>query len=230
MNDERDRIFDLPDMEPEESAAENSPAPPKPSERVSPPDPEQPKSDHSYKVEIYDWIQSIVSTIIVVMLLFFFVGRQISVEGPSMNQTLHDTDRILITQQYTAPKNGDIVIIHTAHYGDTPIVKRVIAVAGQTIDYDYATSTVYVDGVALDEPYINNPPMRSWIADFSGEMTVPEGFVFVMGDNRNESTDSRSDSVGFVDTRNIVGTVHMIVFPAKDGFGDREWDRFGLVR
>jgi len=183
-----------------------------------------------YRLELYDWVQCIVSTIIIVMLLFFFVGRQISIDGPSMMQTLHDTDRVLITQQYTEPKNGDIVIIHTVAYGSTPIVKRVIAVAGQTIDYDYETNTVLVDGVAISEPYVNNPPMNHWIEDADGQLVVPEGFVFVMGDNRNNSTDSRSSDIGFVDTRNIVGTVHFNIFPAKNSSGAREWSRFGIIK
>ena len=98
---------------------------------------------------------------------------------------------------------------------DTPIVKRVIATGGQTVHIDYSTSTVYVDGVALDEPYINEL-MRMPMGETITDVTVPEGSVFVMGDNRNNSSDSRVPELGTVDERYILGEVLLVLFPFQN--------------
>ncbi|MDR0916766.1 MAG: signal peptidase I [Oscillospiraceae bacterium] len=193
------------------------------------------------QLNAYDWVQTVVSTVLVLLLVFFFAARQISVEGPSMLKTLvgsstsYDSnrtgDRVLITSQYTSPKVGDIVIIHVESFGDVPIVKRVIAVAGQTLSFDTTTHRVVRDGVPLDEPYINEPPMQWWITWAGSEtITVPDGTVFVMGDNRNHSSDSRSNEVAFVDTRTVIGTVQLILLPGIDDSGTRDWGRFGIVK
>ncbi|MDR3209053.1 MAG: signal peptidase I [Oscillospiraceae bacterium] len=179
----------------------------------------------SFSREMYDWIQCIVSTVVLILLLFTFVGRQIGVIGPSMLDTLHDKDRLIITNLFYTPKYGDIIIIKTDFFGDNPIVKRVIATEGQTVDIDFGTHEVKVDGVILNEPYINEPTAKR--EDFSGPVTVPPGCLFVMGDNRNYSTDSRSETVGFVDTRNVLGKVLLIVLPGTDSFGLRDWSRVG---
>lgn len=96
-----------------------------------------------------------------------------------------------------------------------PIVKRIIAVEGQTVDIDYQTGTVYVDGEALDEPYLNEPMEEPWYEDLTS-VTVPEGSVFVMGDNRNHSNDSRDVTLGTVDTRYLLGKAEFICFPFSD--------------
>jgi signal peptidase I len=180
------------------------------------------------RLEIYDWLQCIVSTMIVVILAFIFIGRQISVVGDSMFQTLHDNDKVLVTNVFYTPEYGDIVIIKAESFGETPLVKRVIATEGQEINIDFASHVVTVDGVALDEPYINEP--TSVEGDFRGPVKVPEGCIFVMGDNRNRSTDSRFERVGFVDTRNVLGKVHFVTMPGKDGnYGLRDWSRVGSV-
>ena len=190
---------------------------------------EQDETDNNGKarMELYDWLQCIVSAVLCGILIFVFVGRVIGVDGTSMFDTLHNEDKGFMTDIFYTPKNGDIVIFHSDAYGDTPLVKRVIAVAGQTVDINFDTSEVSVDGVILQEEYIYEPTKSR--QDFSGPVTVPEGYIFVMGDNRNASRDSRSDAVGLIDTRNILGKVHLITIPGKDDFGLRKWSRIGSV-
>ena len=121
-----------------------------------------------------------------------------------------------------APKQGDVVVLTQEFRGITePIVKRIIATGGQTVDIDYAAGTVSVDGVALEEDYINfEPMMEPWYENLRN-ITVPEGSVFVMGDNRNHSNDSRDVLLGTVDARRIIGSAWVILFP----FGD-----FGMIQ
>ena len=117
---------------------------------------------------------------------------------------------------YTDPQPGDIVVL-TKEFDAArgPIVKRIIAVEGQTVDIDYQTGAVYVDGEALDEPYLNEPMEEPWYEDLTS-VTVPEGSVFVMGDNRNHSNDSRDVTLGTVDTRYLLGKAEFICFPFSD--------------
>lgn len=180
-------------------------------------------------MELYDWLQCIVSAIICGIFIFVFIGRTIGVEGDSMRETLYYYDRVIMTNLFYTPKNGDIVVFRSPSevFDNVPLVKRVIAVAGQTIDIDFETGDVYVDGEIIDEPYIREPTQRR--LDFRGPLIVPEGHIFVMGDNRNHSTDSRASSVRFVDTRYVLGKVLFIVIPGADSFGKRDWSRFGLV-
>ena len=179
------------------------------------------------RLEVLDWIQCLVSTLIVVVIVFIFVGRTIGVDGASMERTLKDSDQVILTDIFYKPKYGDIVIIHVDAYNEVPLVKRVIATAGQTVDIDAITHEVTVDGVVLDEPYIREPTAR--LEDFVGPVVVPAGCIFVMGDNRNASMDSRSSRVGFVDVRNVLGKVHVIAMPGKDAYGNRDWGRIGSV-
>lgn len=179
------------------------------------------------RLDAYDWIQSIVSTLLIVIIAFIFIGRQIGVDGTSMRDTLHHEDSVFVTSLFYTPKYGDILIIKVAAYGDTPLVKRVIATEGQTININFDTSEVSVDGVVLSEPYIREPTKVRH--NFEGEVTVPEGCVFVMGDNRNASIDSRHELVGFVDVRNIIGKVHVILLPGADQYEARDWSRIGSV-
>ena len=148
------------------------------------------------------------------MLLFSFAVRLVDVVGESMLPTLEDGDKIIVSDLFYTPKQGDIIVFRKDEYRPQPLVKRVIAVAGQKIDIDFNTGTVYVDGEAIDEPYIAEPTVDP--LDFNGEVTVPEGCVFVMGDNRNHSTDSRYDTIGFVDERCIMGKVYFTLFPLKN--------------
>ncbi len=191
--------------------------------------PEKKKNEPEEKkvgLELYDWVQCIVAAVLCGILIFIFIGRIIGVEGSSMLNTLHDNDIVVMSNLFYTPGYGDIVIVDTDAF-DTPLVKRVIATEGQTIDIDFDTGDVMIDGRVIIEDYIREPTMNS--EGFTGPQTVPEGCVFVMGDNRNASSDSRSADVGMIDTRNILGKVLFLIIPGKDEYNPREWDRFGSV-
>jgi signal peptidase I len=178
-------------------------------------------------MELYDWLQCVVTAVVFGILIFVFIGRTIGVDGRSMLQTLHHEDRVIMWSLFYKPARGDIVIIRTSSYGDKPLVKRIIAVGGDTVDINFETGDVSVNGAVLDENYINEPTRKE--LDFKGPVVVPEGHIFVLGDNRNESLDSRSSSVGFVDARNVLGKVLIVVVPGKNEFGLRDWSRLGSV-
>lgn len=167
----------------------------------------------------YTWLQAMSMALLILLVIFTFFGRIISVEGSSMVPTLVDGDMMFVRCLGYEPEQGDIVVLRK-DFGSihSPIVKRVIAVGGQTVEIDYDTSTVYVDGVALDEPYRNDPHMER--PDGADEQRtyweVPEGSIFVMGDNRNASTDSRNDALGVVDTRYVIGEVMGVILPPQD--------------
>ncbi len=161
--------------------------------------------------EIYDWAQCIVSALVVCILIFAFAVRLIGVQGISMQPTLHNGDRLLISDLFYTPKQGDIVVLQTDSFSGEAIIKRVIATEGQVVDIDFETGVVYVDGEALSEPYTAEPTYVQ--LDFSGPVEVPEGCVFVMGDNRNRSNDSRDARIGMIDTREILGRVLVRILP-----------------
>ncbi len=183
--------------------------------------PEQPKltKAEELKADLYFWLQALTMALVALILLFTFVGRIIAVDGGSMLPTLHDGDMLLLRSIGYTPKQGDVVVLTKdfSHYVDQPIVKRVIAVGGQTVRIDYEQSKVYVDGVALDEPYTNESIMLRPGGDLTiEELTVPEGSVFVLGDNRNNSSDSRHCELGAIDNRYILGEAVMILLPFRD--------------
>lgn len=169
------------------------------------------EEEHSTRRDLYDWMQCIVVAIIVCVLLFSFFVRLVDVVGDSMYPTLENGDKIIVSNLFYYPQPGDIIVFRKDEYRDQPLVKRVIAVAGQTVDIDFDRGIVYVDGEPIDEPYIAEPTTEA--IDFTGEITVDEGCVFVMGDNRNHSTDSRSSTVGQVDERQVLGRVLLRLFP-----------------
>ena len=171
---------------------------------------------HTAGAELYDWFQSIITALLICVLAFVFLFRVIGVIGTSMVPTLSDDDKVITSNLFYRPKYGDIVVLRQSSFDEKPIVKRVIATGGQTIDIDFEAGTVYVDGAALDEGYVAEPTFRK--LNFEGEVTVPEGSIFVMGDNRNGSTDSRDSRIGFVDTRDIIGKVIFRILPI-DKFG-----------
>ena len=174
----------------------------------------------------YEWIQALVCSVLAVVLVFTFVARLIGVDGPSMVPTLQNGDRLVVVSSllYHDYKPGDIVVARKDSFMSDPIVKRVIAVEGQTVDIDFDTGCVYVDGELLDEPYIKEPmyrpdPFRSPEMQQT-HWEVPEGSIFVMGDNRNNSTDSRDDRLGPIDEGYLLGKVVLALWPP---------DRFGLM-
>ena len=180
--------------------------------------------------ELYEWVQALIHSVLLVILVFTFCARLIGVEGTSMVPTLQDGDRLLVTGSllYHDYKYGDIVILRKQTFDQKPIVKRVIATEGQTVDIDFSAGEVYVDGVKLDEPYINEPTREDEGVDFP--LVVPEGCLFVMGDNRNGSTDSRDTRLKTVDTRYVIGRAVMIVFPGQDLYTkQRYFSRIGLL-
>ena len=179
------------------------------------------------RMEVYDWLQCIVFAILCGIFIFVFLGRTIGVEGPSMMQTLHDSDRVIMSNLFYTPRNGDVIVFQSPSYNfDSPLVKRVIGIGGDTVEIKAETGEVLVNGIVLNEPYIN----ELTISHLDIVEVVPEGYVFVMGDNRNRSTDSRSDSVGLVDTRYILGRVLFVAIPGADHNATRDWSRIGVVR
>lgn len=173
--------------------------------------PEAVKTETTTRGEIYDWMQSLVFALIICIIVFVFIFRIVDVSGNSMNPTLLNGDKLVVSDVFYKPKQGDIVIFRKDEYKAEALVKRVIATEGQTIEIDFDRGRVYVDGERLDEPYIAEPTHNQ--LDFQGPQTVPEGCVFVMGDNRNASSDSRRAQIGMVDERLIVGKVLLRVFP-----------------
>ena len=180
---------------------------------------------------LYEWVQALVGVVLAVVLLFTFAVRVVLVSGPSMRETLQDQDCLLVLN---APlcggfETGDIVIIQRDDFRDgEPIVKRVIATEGQTVDIDFASGSVYVDGELLEEDYINEPTYVEEGTEFP--LTVPGGSIFVMGDNRNHSSDSRSSDLGTVDTRYVIGRAVFLLFPGADETtGERDFGRIGGI-
>ena len=192
---------------------------------------EEPAKEEKSGREAYEWVQALVCSVLAVVVLFTFVIRLIGVDGHSMVPTLQDGDRLLVTTSLLSGeyRYGDIVIIQKGTFADgDPIVKRVIATEGQTVDIDFANGIVYVDGEALDEPYINEPTYTDEGTEFP--LTVPEGSIFVMGDNRNRSDDSRNAELGTVDTRYVIGRAVFLLFPGADEVTEkRDFGRIGVI-
>ena len=181
--------------------------------------------------DLYEWVQSLVGSVLVVVAIFTFVIRMMGVDGHSMLNTLQHGDRLLVVNSmlYHDYKYGDIVILRkNGVFDDDPIVKRVIAVEGQTVDIDFAEGIVYVDGEALEEYYIREPTYTAEGTEFP--LTVPEGSIFVMGDNRNGSSDSRDYRLGTVDTRYVIGKAAFLIFPGPDYETEkRDFKRIGVI-
>ena len=178
--------------------------------------------------ELYEWVQALVGSVLVVVLVFTFVIRLIGVDGHSMVPTLQDGDRLLVLNSmlYDDYKYGDIVVLRKETFLEEPIVKRVIATEGQTVDIDFDEGVVYVDGQALEEDYIREPTYLDEGLAFP--ITVPEGCIFLLGDNRNNSMDSRDPSLGPVDVRCVIGKAVALVFPGKSAETEkREFSRIG---
>lgn len=171
-------------------------------------------------------IASVLATsIITIMVIFTFVFRIVGVSGPSMRETLHNGDWLFVSAFSAKVDRGDIVIITQPNSFNEPIVKRVIAVGGDTIDIDFQKAAVYVNGKEINEPYLGTPTTNDEYGQ-AYPLTLKEGEVFVMGDNREHSTDSRSAMIGVIDERYILGQVRVRFSPIKDFklFGDFRYE------
>ena len=191
------------------------------------------KETRSWQQSLMLYIHDIMCMLLVVMLLFLVVFRVILVTGDSMFSTLWDGDYLLLLSEMfcDAPEQGDIVVISKQSFDDgKPIVKRVIATEGQTVDIDFEAGIVSVDGVPLDEPYTKTLTTLKEGAAFP--QTVEPGCVFIMGDNRNNSKDSRSVQIGQVDKREVLGKVICLAFPGTGMGGNepRDFSRIGAVK
>ena len=191
------------------------------------PSPEEKKSAGR---DLYEWVQALVCSVLAVVLVFTFVVRLIGVDGHSMVPTLQDGDRLLVLNSalYHDYQYGDVVVLRKEAFLQEPIVKRVIATGGQTVDIDFGSGVVYVDGEALREDYVNDLTFLEEGTEFP--LTVPEGSIFVMGDNRNHSNDSRDSRLGTVDARYVIGRAVFLAFPGPDAVTvERDFGRIGVL-
>ncbi|MCQ2484994.1 MAG: signal peptidase I [Clostridia bacterium] len=172
---------------------------------------EETKKENSFVSLLYDTVSIFGTALIIIAIIFTFFVRIVGVDGNSMNNTLQHGDWLLVSAVNTEINRGDIVISTQPNAFNEPIVKRVIAKGGQTVDIDFHTGTVSVDGEILDEPYIAAKTLTPEGVNFP--IVVPEGKLFLMGDNRNDSTDSRSEAIGCVDERYILGVAKCRVTP-----------------
>ncbi len=173
------------------------------------------EQQESMRVDLYEWIQSLMTALVICMAIFIFIIRVIDVSGSSMFPTLHDGDKMLVSNLFYTPHAGDVVVFKTDRYDpERALVKRVIATEGQEISIDFDRGIVYIDGLPVEEDYIAE--LTKTKLDFIGPQTVPEGCMFVMGDNRNASTDSRKKEIGMVDTRMILGRAYYVIFPLSE--------------
>ncbi len=164
--------------------------------------------------ELLDWLKSFALVFVVIVLIFTFVAKTAIVNGGSMNNTLFDKDFLLLWSLLYTPQQGDIIAANCEGLNEV-IVKRVIAVGGQEVNIDFSTGTVYVDGEVLDEPYIKNLTLNDELA-FNYPITVDEGYYFCMGDNRQNSKDSRHPDVGLVSRDDILGKAIMRIYPLSE--------------
>lgn len=177
---------------------------------------ENKKKAPSAQSSIYEWVEELVFAIVIVVLIFSFIFRVVTVNGSSMLPIYEQDDRLIVSSLSGDPDQGDVVVILGVL--NKPIIKRVIATEGQTVDIDTQEGVVYVDGQAVDETKFgieNNITKETYT---SLELTplpqeVPDGCVFVLGDNRSVSEDSRYADVGMVDTRKILGKAVFGLFP-----------------
>ena len=224
---------DRPEAGLEEEAFLKSVSEPDTPENVTGEDEPLPKGKsarRSFYSGFFDWADSLVVTVFCIVLIFTFVVRLVGVDGSSMRETLHDQDRLFISGLFYTPSVGDIVVVSRDYLvldsqhrtSNKPIIKRVVAVAGQQVDIreeqngEYA---LYIDGVKQQEDYIREPMRKYYTKTVEFPYTVSDGCVFVMGDNRNDSHDSRAYDVGEIDNRYILGRVVLRVFPF-DKIGD----------
>ena len=169
----------------------------------------------------FEWFEEVIIAVVAVVLIFAFLFRVVTVNGDSMLPNYTEDDKLIISGMFYEVKQGDVVVV--VNVLEDPIIKRVIALPGQVVDIDNDTGMVSVDGEVLDESaYTENGLTVSYGADMmTFPQTVPEGCIFVMGDNRNHSSDSRRSDLGMVDERYVLGHVLSVLFPFSQ-FGSVE--------
>ena len=188
----------------------------------------------SFEKSVMLYLHDLVHLLAVVMIVFVLLFRVVIVSGSSMYATLNDGDWLLVTGSifYHDPQYGDIIVASKESFNrGEPIIKRVIATEGQTVDIDFVTGIVYVDGVALEEDYTYTPTNIQEGIVFP--ITIAEGCIFAMGDNRNGSRDSRDPSIGMIDKREILGKALLLVFPGngeEDFPAKRDFSRIGVLK
>ena len=196
--------------------------------------PEEWKEQDGWRQSLFEWLELLAVVLVIIVTLFTFVVSIVGVDGSSMYPTLHDRDLMLVQRIAYTPRQGDVIVLRKDHtFGDQALVKRVIATGGQTVYIDYDNNTITVDGEILEEPYLNYEYDDMYGSDYMAdkvdldpqyvnqEFTVPEDCIFVCGDNRNHSSDSRVAQLGMVDERYVIGRVLLVFFPFSD---------FGWVR
>ena len=178
------------------------------------------------------YLHDLIHLLALIMIVFMLLFRLVIVSGSSMYSTLWDGDWLLVLSStiYQNPEYGDIIVASKDSFrGGEAIIKRVIATEGQVVNIDFETGTVWVDGKVLEEDYIYSPT-----TDFEGvtfPLTVQDGCVFAMGDNRGDSRDSRHPDIGQIDRREILGKAVFLFFPGTDkGYADRDFDRIGVLK
>lgn len=187
-------------------------------EKELPAEPSSQKTTN-WKKEIWDWAKSLLWAVLIVAVVFGFIIKPVEVKGFSMEPTLHNQDRLIVYKLMYTPKAGDVVILDEDTGLDEALVKRVIATEGQTVNIT-EDGRVKVDGIYIDEPYIAETIAEDRRGDHDYPVEVPEGCVFVMGDNRNHSTDSRFSQVSFVPVDDVVGKVVFRILP---------FDKIGVI-
>ena len=188
--------------------------------------------NHDWKKSVMFYLHDLIYMLITILLVFLLFFRVIVVSGDSMYSTLLDGDYLLLLGNlfYQEPQQGDIVVISKKSFDDgKPIVKRVIATEGQTVDIDFENALVYVDGLALEEPYINSPTTFNEGTLFP--LTVAENCIFVLGDNRGVSRDSRDPVIGQIDRREVLGKAIFLMIPGSShGDLSRDTGRIGVIK
>ena len=180
------------------------------------------KQTKTFWAEAYEWIDSAVITIMVILLAFTFLFRQVRIEGGSMLPTLQNGERVIVSDVFYTPEYGDIVVISSEVYDNIPIIKRVIATEGQWVDIH--DGKVFVGKSTENMKEVGSEFVGDIVTEVSvgapdiyGVQTyplqIPENHVFVLGDNRSVSLDSRTTVVGLIDQRQILGKALYRVFP-----------------
>ncbi len=165
---------------------------------------------------IYDWLDSLIYAIILILIIFAFFFRVVGVNGDSMNPTLKSGDWLTVSSITGQVERGDIVVLTQPNSLNEPLIKRVIAKGGDKINIDYIEGTITVNGMTLYEPYVKET--IEVMGDYVYPLEIPEGYLFVMGDNRNDSLDSRFKAIGLIDERYVLGVANARIYP----FGDWE--------